>query len=264
MQQPAGSGITMNDGRIPFHAYVNVKRGQSTRVVSGAGQAAWSEPTTETSSVTEHSRARCRTRIDRARTRAARTRGSLCSMRPRTVALLALAVAVIAASCGPAQRSTPSADPAASATADSLRPAILPITAPQIVAAAAAPGARATLVNVWASWCAPCREEFPGLLQVARAHRSEGLRFILVSADFDDQLSPARQFLREHGYADTSFVKTGDDMSFIQTLTPKWSGALPATLVYDARGRLVSFWEGMADPDRFEHAVRQALAGGPS
>jgi len=184
-------------------------------------------------------------------------------MRPRTAALLILAVAAILASCGPAQHSGTVADQPTVA-ADSLRPAILPITAPQIVAAAAAPGARATLVNVWASWCAPCREEFPGLLQVARAHRNQGLRLILVSADFDDQLAPARQFLRAHGYADTSFVKTGDDMSFIQTLTPRWSGALPATLVYDARGRLVSFWEGMADSDRFEHAVRQALAGGPS
>src|SRR5690348_17492132 len=106
--------------------------------------------------------------------------------------------------------------PRATAAAD---PEVIPATAMEINALAAAPGARATLVNVWASWCAPCREEFPGLLQVARAHRSEGLRFILVSADFDDQLSPARQFLREHGYADTSFVKTGDDMSFIQTLT---------------------------------------------
>jgi len=189
-------------------------------------------------------------------------RGSLRSMHLRNAALLALAVAAIVTSCGQGHHSTPVADQAAAA--DTLRPAILPITAPQIVAAAAAPGARATLVNVWASWCAPCREEFPGLLQVARAHRGDGLRLVLVSADFDDQLSPARQFLREHGYADTSFVKTGDDMTFIQTLTPQWSGALPATLVYDARGRLVSFWEGMADPDRFEHAVRQALAGGPS
>ena len=189
-------------------------------------------------------------------------RGSLRSMHLRNAALLALAVAAIVTSCGQGHHSTPVADQAAAA--DTLRPAILPITAPQIVAAAAAPGARATLVNVWASWCAPCREEFPGLLRVARAHRGDGLRLVLVSADFDDQLSPARQFLREHGYADTSFVKTGDDMTFIQTLTPQWSGALPATLVYDARGRLVSFWEGMADPDRFEHAVRQALAGGPS
>jgi hypothetical protein len=85
---------------------------------------------------------------------------------------------------------------------------------------------------------------------------------MLVSADFDDQIGAARKFLAAHGVTDTCWLKTGDDMTFIDTLHPSWSGALPATLVYDANGHLTAFWEGAADSARFETAVRAALTAG--
>lgn len=141
-------------------------------------------------------------------------------------------------------------------------PPILRATPAEILARVRRPGARATLLNVWASWCVPCREEFPALLRVARAHRAEGVRLVLVSADFDDQVDAARRFLAARGVTDTCWLKTGDDMTFIDTLHPAWSGALPATLIYDGNGRLTAFWEGAADSARFEKAVREALTAG--
>jgi thiol-disulfide isomerase/thioredoxin len=139
-------------------------------------------------------------------------------------------------------------------------PVLRPATGAQIVARAKTPGARATLVSLWATWCAPCREEFPMLLRVARAHRADGLRLMLVSADFADQRDAVRCFLTTHGVTDTSWIKSGADMDFIDALDPKWSGALPATLLYDSRGRLEEFWEGAADSTRFEAAIGRALA----
>jgi thiol-disulfide isomerase/thioredoxin len=138
-------------------------------------------------------------------------------------------------------------------------PPIVRATPAEIVTRATRPGARVTIVNVWASWCVPCREEFPALLRVARSHRADGLRLVLVSADFDDQIGAARRFLVTQGVTDTCWLKTGSDMTFIDMLHPSWSGALPATLVYDAHGRLTAFWEGAADSTRFEQAVRAAL-----
>src|SRR5262249_57867880 len=99
---------------------------------------------------------------------------------------------------------------------------VLKISANEVQALAARPGARATLVNVWATWCAPCRHEFPALLRVARARAHEGLRLALVSADFSDQLPAVRKFLGAQGVTDTTYIKTGDDMTFINTLNPKW------------------------------------------
>lgn len=154
--------------------------------------------------------------------------------------------------------------PPAAGTAAAQGPPLVLITAPEILDRAARPGARATLVNVWATWCGPCREEFPGLLRVARARAGEGLRLMLVSADFDDQQPAVRAFLGARAVSDTAFLKTGDDMAFINSLSPKWSGALPATFIYDGGGRLVAFWEGMADEARFQRAVDQALAAHPT
>lgn len=135
--------------------------------------------------------------------------------------------------------------------------ALVPATSARLRELAALPGAEATLLNVWATWCGPCREEFPALLSVARRHPN--VRLLLVSADFDDQAREAREFLGAHGVTDTTWLKAEPDQEFINGLESNWSGALPATIVFDARGRAVTFWEGAADSARFEAAISKAL-----
>jgi len=152
----------------------------------------------------------------------------------------------------PALAATPTA---AAASA----PQVEPATASRILAEVRASRAPVTVVNVWATWCAPCREEFPELARFARDWRGRGVRVLLVSADFEDQLPQVRAFLAAHGVTDRSWIKTGDDMQFINGLNAKWSGALPATFVYDDRGTLRQFWEGMADYARFESETRAIL-----
>ncbi len=173
--------------------------------------------------------------------------------------MLAFAAVCSAAGCGRKPSPSP-ADSAGPAVApDSLSPPVVPLPVAEVLARAKAPGARATLVNVWASWCGPCREEFPALLATVKRH--PGVRLVLVSADFDTELAAVRAFLREQGVTDTTYVKQDLDQAFIEGLEPKWTGALPATLVFDAEGRQVAFWEGGADSARFESAVTQAMPG---
>lgn len=120
-------------------------------------------------------------------------------------------------------------------------------------------GGGVTVLNLWATWCAPCRAEMPALLSVARAHKADGVRLLLVSVDFDDQLPQVRKFLAGKGVDQTTYFKNESDQTFINAIHPQWSGALPATLVYDKKGKLVEFWEGAGDENRFEHAVIAAL-----
>ncbi len=128
---------------------------------------------------------------------------------------------------------------------------------PTILAAVKAPGATAVLVNVWASWCDPCRQEMPALLRFYRAHRAGGLRLVLVSADDPDQRGEVTRFLAESGAADARvFIKTGDDMAFINGLEPSWSGALPASFLYDGRGRRRHFWLGPVTASELENGLR--------
>jgi len=118
------------------------------------------------------------------------------------------------------------------------------------------------VLNVWATWCGPCRAEFPALLRVARRHPD--VRLVLVSADFDTQVHAVREFLAAHGVRDTTYLKHESDQAFIDGLDPAWSGSLPATLVYDAHGRRVASWEGAADSTRFEAAIAAAVHDPPT
>lgn len=179
------------------------------------------------------------------------------SQPPSTLAPLVAAVllaAVVTASCS---RGTGTGTVEQVAATDSL--ALERITAAELVAKVKEPGARATLVNVWATWCGPCREEFPAIVSLAERHRDDGLRVLFVSADFDDQAHEVRAFLADHNAAGPWLLKSGPDMEFINGLEPRWSGALPATIVYDSNGSPIEFWEGGADSARFEAAVAPLL-----
>lgn len=150
-------------------------------------------------------------------------------------------------------------------------PPLVPATAGQVLEAVRRPGARAVLLNVWATWCVPCVEEFPDLVRLQREYGPRGLRLVLVSMDFGlEREERVREFLKRHGVDFESYLKAGDDMEFIDQLEPRWSGALPATLLYDGRGVLRELWEGERPPAFLRGKAREALglepvpAGSPS
>jgi len=134
-----------------------------------------------------------------------------------------------------------------------------PAGADAILAEVKRPGAGAVLVNVWASWCAPCREEFPDLLHVARDLAPKGLRLVLVSVDFPGDEEATTSFLTTQGVDFPTFVRTGKDEAFVDGLEPQWSGAIPATFLYDANGTLVRFWEGKASYPIIKKRAQKAL-----
>ena len=177
-------------------------------------------------------------------------------------AAAAVLVLVAGAGCRGRTGAAPAAAPAVAAPAESALPELRPATVRELRAAIAAPGASAVLVNVWATWCLPCRKEFPDLLRAAADYRGRGLRLVLVSADFEDNAGAARAFLARHGVDFLTYLKTGADMEFIDALSPRWSGALPATFVYDGAGSLRDYWEGEATYETFAARIRAVVEAG--
>jgi thiol-disulfide isomerase/thioredoxin len=138
-------------------------------------------------------------------------------------------------------------------------PAPAPAVAESILDEVRRPGADAVLVNVWATWCTPCREEFPDLLHVARELAPKGLRLVLVSVDFPEDAAETTSFLTSQGVDFATFIRTGKDEAFVNGLEPKWSGVIPATFLYDAGGKLVQFWEGKASYPVIKKRAQRAL-----
>ena len=143
-------------------------------------------------------------------------------------------------------------------------PAPVPVTVEQIRALTKDPAVKVVLVNVWASWCWPCREELPAIVKLQHAMAGDGLRVILVSADFDVPMDKLTSFLTSQGVDFATYQKTEKDQQFMKAMSPDWSGAIPATFVYTSNGELFDFWEGKATYETFESKVKEAMSQGAS
>ena len=154
----------------------------------------------------------------------------------------------------------------ASGAADEAAPTVAVGTLADVLAAARAPGARAVLVNVWATWCDPCREEMPDLIRYVRERRADGLRLVLVSADDPQDRAQVAAVLAAAGVpaGTPSFIKDGDDMKFINGLDRGWSGALPASFLFDGHGHKRRWWEGAVTYRELDRAVSPLLSAAQS
>ena len=120
---------------------------------------------------------------------------------------------------------------------------------------------KAVLVNFWATWCEPCREEFPMLSELARQHAPQGLVVFGVSLDEDVDINLVRGFIaRLKPVFPIYRKKPGKDEAFINAVEQKWSGALPATFFYDREGRKVASLVGEHKRPEFDRIIKELLS----
>jgi thiol-disulfide isomerase/thioredoxin len=171
----------------------------------------------------------------------------------RRAAALLLGAAALAAS--------PPSGPAASAPAPASVPPIESIDAAGLLARVEALKGQVVLVNLWATWCEPCREEFPVFVTLDAELRSRGLAVLSVSLDASSSLDTAvRPFLASQKVSFPCFIKApGDDDAFINAIDPAWSGALPATFVYDPAGRRIHSLFGQVTLEPLRDTLTRAL-----
>ena len=139
---------------------------------------------------------------------------------------------------------------------------IRPVSAEGLAEEVRAVGSDLVIVNFWASWCLPCREEFPDFVRFSEESDPDDVQVRFVTVDFEEDLPAAATFLREHGVSGTTFVKDGKENPFISAISPQWSGGVPATAVYNRNGDLLDFWEGKVSYDQLVQRVRAVQAAG--
>lgn len=120
---------------------------------------------------------------------------------------------------------------------------------------------RVVLVNFWATWCEPCREEFPALVRLHNTYRGRGLSLIAISMDEPESVNDVEKFLKSQGANFGSYRHQFRDFgAFIDTVDPRWGGGIPASFLYDRNGKLVASWQGATPFEEFEKAVKPLLA----
>lgn len=107
------------------------------------------------------------------------------------------------------------------------------------------------VVNFWASWCPPCREEMPSLDAMQTKYASKGVQFVGISTEDVDKL---QQFSKEEKVGYPLLAGDIDAMSMAQSMGNDKS-ILPYTVVLDKRGNMVKIWFGIVDISELESTL---------
>jgi thiol-disulfide isomerase/thioredoxin len=125
--------------------------------------------------------------------------------------------------------------------------------------AIAARKGQVVLVNFWATWCLPCKEEFPALLKLRQKYAPGGLSILFVSADDAGARNAAvLPFLKIQKVNFPTFLVSGNPGSFIEKFDPDLEGAfaLPRTYLYNRNGKLSKAFSGDKDFAEWEKIVK--------
>lgn len=119
------------------------------------------------------------------------------------------------------------------------------------------------LVNFWATWCVPCREEMPALDAIASAYNSDTFMVLPINLDVGaDGLDKAEKFLAEEGLANLPLYADSSFDAFKRLQQQAVAVGLPATLLLDEKGCELAVLQGPAAWDSTDgKAVVEALIG---
>ena len=113
-----------------------------------------------------------------------------------------------------------------------------------------------TLLNLWATWCVPCRTEFPDLQEVYEEYADRGFRIVAVSVDAGGP-DRVQEFVNEMG---ATFDIVHDPDARIEELYR--TIGLPNTYLLDSEGKMVKSWLGPLPVESAREAIEGALGAG--
>lgn len=111
---------------------------------------------------------------------------------------------------------------------------------------------RVMLVNYWATWCPPCRQETPGLVRLATKYRGKGVE--VVGITLDEDLTAVREFVAE--YHVSYPILFPSNASNLTTMIE----SIPVTLLHDRQGRVAKRYIGAVSETTLSRDVEQLLA----
>ena len=161
----------------------------------------------------------------------------------------------------PAQRTVRTVRRAKSTTAPAMPTNVEPIDTAGLKDLISKPKEKPLLVNFWATYCDPCRDEFPDLVKVDSDFRPKSLDFVTVSLDdVGDIKTKVPQFLAQMKATMPAYLlDVSDPEPAINAVDPKWQGDLPATFLYNSKGEIVFKHFGRVNTAELREAIERVV-----
>lgn len=138
------------------------------------------------------------------------------------------------------------------------------INAEELKSLAAPTNKKPILINFWATWCGPCRVEFPELIKIDADYRKKGLTFAFVSVD-DFAVIDTRvpEFLQQYEATMPSYLinlpNRREIARAIRQIAPAFPDRYPLTLLFDSKGKLVFQKLGVVDQKILRREIDKVL-----
>ena len=123
------------------------------------------------------------------------------------------------------------------------------------------PNGKPLLINFWATWCDPCREEFPDLVKISTAYRGK-IDFITISLDdLADIDKDVPKFLSEMKAEMPAYLlKTTDEDAAMKAVTSEWAGNLPMTIMFTPKGETAFIRKGKIRPEAVNAEIDKLIS----
>ena len=118
------------------------------------------------------------------------------------------------------------------------------------------PQGKPLLINFWATWCGPCREEYPDLVKIDEEYKGK-IDFLTISLDeLADKDSAIPQFLEEMKAQMPSYLLvTDNEEAAMGVVSKQWTGGLPYTILFSAKGGVLYSRQGKVKIDALKAAL---------
>lgn len=116
------------------------------------------------------------------------------------------------------------------------------------------------LINVWASWCAPCIQELPEFVTINRMYRGRKFKMVTVTIDEPEQKDDALKLLKKNYVSSANFISAVPKKDQLAELLDKeWSGPVPYTILIAPGGKVIYRNDGPIKPLELRRAIVEVL-----